>query len=56
MNNLNDFEKDMICDAIFKLIDNFNDNELDYAIYLMNFWKSERKRQDIENKELKECK
>jgi hypothetical protein len=52
MDKLNELQKEIISDKIFKMIDNFNDNELDYALYVMEFWKKERKRQEEEIKEL----
>lgn len=52
MKNLNELQKDIICDKIEKLIDDFNDDELDYAIYIINWWKEERERQEKELEEL----
>ena len=52
MDKLNELQKEIISDKIFKMIDNFNDNELDYALYIMEFWKKERKRQEKEIEEL----
>lgn len=52
MENLNELQKNIICDKIEKLIDNFNNDELEYAIYIINWWKEERKRQEEELKEL----
>lgn len=49
---LNDRQKDIICDKVFELTVGLNDEELKYAIYVMNFWKEERERQDKEIKEL----
>lgn len=48
MNKLNELQKEIISDKIYKLTSNFNDDELEYAIHIMNFWKEERKRQDEE--------
>lgn len=54
MEELNELEKEIICDKLERITSNLNDNELDYAIYLLNFWKEERKRQDKELEELYE--
>lgn len=52
MKELNELQKEIICDKLERITRNLNDNELDYAIYLLNFWKEERKRQDKELEEL----
>lgn len=52
MENLNELQKDIICDKIEKMIDNFNDDELEYTIYILGWWKKERERQEEELKEL----
>ena len=52
---MNELIKDRICDQVFRLTDNYNDEELDYAIYIMNFWKEERKRQQEEIKTMTGC-
>lgn len=54
---MNELKKEIICDQIFRLTDNYNDEELDYAISIMNFWKEERIRQqqEIEIVNFTEC-
>lgn len=43
-----------IAEEITKITDNYNDEELKYAIEIMLFWKNERERQnkEIEEKEV----
>ena len=48
MNKLNELQKQIICDKLDILTDSLNDDELDYAIYILNFWKEERERQNKE--------
>ena len=52
MNKLNELQKQIICDKLDILTDNLNDDELDYAIYILKFWKEERERQNKEIDEL----
>lgn len=52
MKELNELQKDIICDKIDRLTNDMNDTELEYAIKIMQFWLDERKRQDEELKEL----
>ena len=49
---LNGLKKEIICDKIYRLTEDWEDNELEYAIYLMNFWLNERKRQNEELEEI----
>lgn len=48
---LDELTKQKISDDLTVLSSDYNDDELDYAIEVLNFWKSERIRQ---NKELEE--
>lgn len=52
MKKLNRLIRDIIEDKVYNFTSNLNDDELDYAIKCMLFWKKER---EIQNKELKEC-
>lgn len=52
MDKLNELEKEIINDKIFKIIEDFDDNELDYTLYIIEFWKKERKREEEEIEEL----
>ena len=52
MKELNELQKDIICDKMYRLTNDMNDTELEYAIKIMQFWLDERKRQDNELKEL----
>lgn len=50
MEKLNELQKEIICDKVYKLTVNLNDDELKYAIESMIFWQKERQRQDEEIK------
>ena len=49
MNKLNSLVRDIIEDKVYNFTSNLNDDELDYAIECMLFWKKER---EMQNKEL----
>ena len=51
---ISDSRKNEICNLIDNLTDQLNDEELNYAIEIMQFWKSERERQNKELEELYE--
>ena len=51
MKNSNELQKDILCDKVYYLTADLSDDELDYIIYLLNFWKEERKRQENEIRE-----
>ena len=52
MEELSELQKDIICDKIYTLTNGMSDDEIKYAIKIMNFWLDERERQDEELKEL----
>jgi len=52
MEKLNELQKEIICDKVYKLTVNLNDDELKYAIESMIFWQKERQRQDEEIKKM----
>ncbi len=43
-----ELEKEIISEKVWKLTDGMTDEQLKYAIEIMQFWLNERKRQDIE--------
>ena len=51
MEKLNGLMRDIIEDKVYNFTSNLNDDELDYAIECMLFWKKEI---EIQNKELEE--
>ena len=52
--NVIDYRKQEIADELSIITSNYNDEELDYAIWCMQWWQEERQRQDKEIEELYE--